>query len=248
MSRDRGQNNANSENLNHRLAAYSITAMTAGVSLLAMSQPADGSVVVTKTNIPINFGSQVSIDLNNDGLNDFTLAGEGANYDHSFYHTLAAVPLRGGGVLGGNRAPLGPYASALAQGANVGPSAHFSSSVGRGQITVERFNGFASGSTIITYYGKWHPGSGNHYLGVKFLINGKTHYGWIRMSLIKNGDLSGTITEYAYETVAGKKIGAGNTTDVETGTADQESADTRSAPSLGILAAGNDGLALWRRE
>lgn len=237
-----------SDVLNRGLTAYTITAITAGVGALALAQPAEASVVVTKTNIAVNFGSQVSIDLNNDGVNDFTLAAEGANYDHSFYGTFAAIPLHGGGVVGGNRGPLGPYASALAKGANVGPSAHFSSSVGRGQLTVERFNGFASASTIITYYGKWAPGAGTQYLGVKFIINGQTHYGWIALSLSKNSELSGTITEYAYETVANKKVGAGNTSasfPSEAGTAAMQNSK---APSLGMLAAGVDGLAIWRRD
>jgi hypothetical protein len=239
------------ESTNHLLNAYSLAAVTAGVGMLALAQPAEGSVVITKTNIQINFGSQVSIDLNNDGVNDFTLAAEGANYDHSFYGTFAAIPLNGGKVVGGNRGALGPYASALAKGANIGPSAHFSTSVARQQITVERFNGLASASTIITYYGKWTPGSGNHYLGVKFLIKGAAHYGWIRLSLSKNSEQSGTVTEYAYETVAGKKIGAGNTTDSSVAAAQtpaQQRVSSLKGPSLGMMALGADGLALWHRE
>ena len=45
--------------------------------------------------------------------------------------------LGGGKVMGGNRGMLGPYASALAKGANIGPSAHFSSSAARQQIILE---------------------------------------------------------------------------------------------------------------
>ena len=42
------------DNINRRLGTYSATAMTAGVSLLALAQPAEGSVVVTKTDVAIN--------------------------------------------------------------------------------------------------------------------------------------------------------------------------------------------------
>src|SRR5579862_9910203 len=122
------------KNIHQHLNLYSAAAMAAGVSVLALAHPAEGSVVVTKTNITVGFGSQVSIDINKDGINDFTIAGEGANYDHSFYATFAIRPLTGGKVVGGKRGPLGPYASALVKGANIGPSAHFSSSVARSQI------------------------------------------------------------------------------------------------------------------
>lgn len=238
-----------SERTNHHLALYSMAAAAAGVSLLALAQPAEGSVVVTKTNIAVNFGYGASIDLNKDGTNDFTIFAEGGAYDHSFWGTFVAIPLTGGKVVGATRGALGPYASALGQGANIGPSAHFSSSIAQSQITIERSNGSASAGTHRTYYGKW-AGVSNHYLGVKFLINGATHYGWIRLSVSLTGRLSGTITEYAYETVANKKITAGATTGatIATDSAAQPTAITTDKPSLGVLALGADGLNLWRRD
>jgi hypothetical protein len=243
-----GPTHGPSESLNYRLNLYSVAAVTAGVSLLALAKPAKGSVVVTKANIEVNF--QTPIDLNHDGVNDVMLINDIANYDHSFYGTFAAAPLNGGKIVGGNRGILGPYASALAKGGNIGPSAHFSSSAARQQITLERFDGSASGFTFITYYGPWKPGTGPHYLGVKFLIKGEVHYGWVLLN-ISSAEGTKTVTEYAYETVANKKIGAGATSD----TADEaETAPARQAirpthgPSLGMLARGTDALALWRRE
>jgi hypothetical protein len=247
-SRTRGtaSTNLGTENIHHRLALYSAAALTAGVGMLAMAQPAEGSVVVTKTNLQITLGGQVAIDLNKDGVNDLMLFDEGANYDHSFYRTLAAIPLNGGKVVGGNRGPLGPYASALTKGANIGPSAHFSSSQARGQLTVERALGSESASVFITYYGKFQPGSGAHYLGIKFLINGQTHYGWLQLTVNTDGALGTTVTEYAYETVANKKIGAGATSDISTAATGMPAATN--GPALGMLARGADALALWRRD
>ena len=54
---------------------YSLAAAAAGVTTLALSQPADAKVVITNTNIPvpfcvIPFPCSVSIDLNGDGIND----------------------------------------------------------------------------------------------------------------------------------------------------------------------------------
>jgi hypothetical protein len=236
------------------LNLYSIAA---GVSILALAQPAEASVVVTNTNIAINPGNSVTVDLNNDGAKDFAFAVAVGGYDHSFYATLAITPLTGGKVVGGARGALGPYVSALASGASIGGAAHFSSSAVRGQVTVEHSNGGESGPTS-TYkaYGKWTPGTSS-YIGVRFLINGTIHYGWIRLTvsrtIVFSGALrvSGTITEYAYETVANKKIGAGATTDVASRSSahgNQSKALASLGPSLGMLAIGSEGLPLWRRE
>jgi hypothetical protein len=136
-----------SDTVERRIKLYSVAAMAAGVSVLALAQTAESKIVVTNANIAVNPGSVVYLDLNNDGINDFQLSVAIGGYDHSFYATLAIAPLTGGRVMGGNRGPLGPYAFALASNSNIGPSAHFSSSVARGQITIVRSNGSQSGPT-----------------------------------------------------------------------------------------------------
>jgi hypothetical protein len=234
-----------SEATNHHLRSYSLAAAAAGVSLLALAQPAEGSVVVKHKTIPI--GNGTTIDLNGDGINDFEFAVGAGGYIPLVYATLAIAPLTGGKVVGGKRALLGPYASALASGANIGSTAHFSSSIGRGQICIERS---ISSQTAFSHklYGQWGNLASSRFLGVRFLIKGAIHYGWIRLTV--TGTL-GTITEYAYETVANKKIGAGSTTDSATESASwpaKKDTAMPSGPSLGMLARGADGLALWRRQ
>ena len=56
----------------------------------------------------------------------------------------------------------------------------------------------------------------NRYLGLKFVIHGKVHYGWARLSVTlghhrQYGDVSGTLTGYAYETIPNKAIITGKT-------------------------------------
>ena len=87
---------------------------------------------------------------------------------------------------------------------------------------------------------------------MKFLIHGTTHFGWVRVTVknskVKGGTLSATITEYGYETIANKKVLAGlpsNNAQVSEGTTQTERAN---GPSLGRLALGSEGLAMWRRE
>jgi len=232
------------ENIDNRLKLYTLAAAAAGVSLLALSPPAEGSVVVTHKTIPILGGT--TIDLNNDGVNDFQFALGAGGYVPSVYATLAIAPLTGGKVVGGKRGVLGPYASALASGANIGSTAHFSSSVGRGEICIERSVTFQT-AYIHKYYGQWENLTSSRFLGVRFLIKGAIHYGWIRLTVT---GVSGTITEYAYETVANKKIGAGSTTDSSAKSISpqvQKQISKRSGPSLGMLALGAGGVALWRR-
>ena len=110
--------------------------------------------------------------------------------------------------------------------------------------------------------GYWGGNLRNRYLGVRFLIKGKFHYGWIRLTVTLNvklnkPTLAATITGYAYETVPGTPILAG-TAAIESAdaVAEKPTADVRalgdipnqSGPSLGMLAAGADALPIWRRE
>src|SRR5947208_11604667 len=55
-----------SELIENRLSLYSLGAVTAGVSLLALAPPAEGSVVVTQTSITVVNGTPAFIDMNND--------------------------------------------------------------------------------------------------------------------------------------------------------------------------------------
>lgn len=238
-----------SENIDHRLKLYSAAAAVAGVSMLALAQPAEGEVVVTKKNIPINVGSPAFVDLNKDGIADFEFSVTTFRTNRSSHLNVKEIakPLTGGKVVGGHLGSLpGPYASALVRGARIGPSAHFSSA--SGQITIQRLSAYASGGG--RSYGNWSYYSGkNHFLGVRFLIKGETHYGWIRLALGSGrSTVPSSVNGYGYETIANKRISAGipskNSADNQT----PENVGRPGSPSLGILALGADGLALWRRE
>ena len=96
-------------------------------------------------------------------------------------------------------------------------------------------------------YGNWGNAS-YKYLGVRFLISGETHYGWIQMSTDTVNGMTATIEAYAYEVQANKKITIGSTADAELRTAPEATKVTNSrGPSLGMLALGSDGLNMWRR-
>ena len=95
----------------------------------------------------------------------------------------------------------------------------------------------------------------NQYLGLKFEINGKTHYGWARLSVqAVYYTITATLTGYAYETIPNKPIIAGRTkgpdeiSSIEQPTSAPFISATLEPAGLGLLAMGAPGLSIWRRE
>lgn len=248
-----------SDNLNHRLAFYSLTAAVAGVSVLALAQPAESEVIVTKKTIPIptSLGlTTVPISLTNNGINDFSFSLYSAP-GYTSRRALRMWPLEGGAVVAQSQAHRVPSALALVRGAKIGPSAHFSNDNFASIEESQRGCSTEVSSCFHQFSGLWGGSPKNRFLGVRFLINGETHYGWIRLTVTSTGrdDVSGTITGYAYETVANKPILAG-TAGTAAATAHKTNPELqspintqrKSGPSLGMLASGSEALPLWRRE
>jgi hypothetical protein len=68
------------------------------------------------------------------------------------------------------------------------------------------------------------------------MIEGKSHYGWARMSVeIKGTNLTATLTGYAYETIPNKPIIAGKT-------------HGKDEATLGHLATGASAIPAWRAK
>lgn len=82
----------------------------------------------------------------------------------------------------------------------------------------------------------------NRYLGFKFQIKGKSHYGWARLNVTGSGlgTIVATMTGYAYETIPNKAIVAGKTNDTETDESTEEGTEGSVDPfaTLGGLALG----------
>ena len=243
---------SSSDNLNRRLAFYSLTAAVAGVSVMALAQPAESEVVVTKKNVPIvNMGiTSIPISLTNNGINDFSFSLYSAA-GYTSRRSLRMWPLEGGAVVAQSQAHHFPSALALVRGAKIGPSAHFSNDNFANIEESQRGCSTEVSSCFHQFSGLWGGSPKNRFLGVRFLINGETHYGWIRLTVNSTGrdDISATITGYAYETVANKPIQAGI---AGTAAANKSTAETqtprKSGPSLGMLASGAEAMPLWRRE
>lgn len=111
-------------------------------------------------------------------------------------------------------------------------------------------------TTGLKWFGAWvNGGKGvkTRYLGVKFKINGRFHFGWARLTVTTQAkSFAATLTGFAYETIPGKAITAGQTKgpddiSVETPTASL-TAPTPEPATLGMLALGAPALSIWRRE
>lgn len=116
---------------------------------------------------------------------------------------------------------------------------------------------------VPVFTGNWVVRGGvDGYLGLEFKIHGKDHYGWAHvktgLTIGHYSWFSAGLTGYAYETVAGKAIKAGQTHDAvaewdEEGVGTGASvvspiSDAPQPASLGMLALGPQGVPLWRRK
>jgi hypothetical protein len=114
--------------------------------------------------------------------------------------------------------------------------------------------GWTTASGTYSQFGNWLDVK-NRYLGFEFVIKGKVHYGWARLSVKNNdgGNIEGTLTGFAYETIPNKPIIAGKTESAEEGSIDEANPAILNEPtlqpgSLGLLAMGSPALSVWRRE
>jgi hypothetical protein len=239
-----------SKSLQQHLNMYALAASAAGVGMLALSQAADAKIVYTPAHRVIGSNSNYHIDLNQDKTTDFTISNiSRCGTDFCFYG-LYQRPRAGNSAVGYIFKGLAPLASALKQGSPIGPRRRFLEGPG-GLVEVDVSFGPGSTST----FGPW-PNVTGRYLGLKFQINGKTHYGWARLNVKLNFKLSrhtitAILTGYAYETIPGKAIIAGQTKGTDNSVEESNTSLTLPASqraTLGMLAVGAPALSVWRRE
>lgn len=180
---------------------FTATAIGAiGLGALAIPQNLYAEVVFTKAQQSIgkeNAFSTMSIDLNHDGIADLAVSAYNfASFSSGahFRGDLSAKGLNGNELLGTN----GGFAAALAQGQIINSKGNFRNNLGMDECR-ESSDGFSFFSSSV---GPWLIAK-NRFLGVKFSINGETHFGWARLS---TGCGEATLTGFAYETVPNKPI------------------------------------------
>jgi hypothetical protein len=219
--------------LDKNLLAYAAAAGAAGVGMLAV-QPAQAKIVYTHANTPIGVDTgAVPLDLNNDGIPDFkfynsytteAIRAKVIKKDEGYHQgALAVEPAQQNNAIWEVTSQGQPCAAALPKRKRVGVKAPFSA---KSLVMAASFGSYTNGGSA---FGPWLKVQ-NAYLGLKFVIHGKMHFGWARINF---GGLGATdyITGYAYETIPNKPIITGK---------------TKGPASLGVLAKGAGALETWR--
>jgi hypothetical protein len=211
----------------HRLNAYAAAATAAGVGAVCLGQSAEAKVVYTPANVKIvqNVG-WVRFDLNHDGISDFGLSNYFLNTSERA-GVLRVAASRQANEIWVAYSQQNSYcasrfcAAALPKGTKIGP---------KGKFQVDPYGLIMACSSFRYVFGPWlHVKQA--YLGLKFVVKGKPHFGWARVKLsVAHQSIAATLTGYAHETIPGKPIIAGAT-----------NGPGEKAGSLGALAGGVAG-------
>jgi hypothetical protein len=224
--------------LERHVSAYACAA-AAGLTMLATTRSAEAKVVYTpaSTGIPIN--GHIDLDLNHDGVADFSFVNAFWSATDVGQELLGAVAKNPGNAIWGKGLWSsnsifnfsGGFASALRRRFKVGPSKSYFQRA-NGLMAFSRGTAYWSGSS-----GQWMY-TRHRYLGLQFTIGGQVHYGWARVAVTPG--IKATLTGYAYETIPNKPIITGKTKGPDVMTLDRA--------SLGHLAQGASGISVWREK
>jgi len=220
-----------SSSLRHHLDMYALAASAAGVSLLALTPPAEARIVYTPTHKTITKNNgRYYLDVNHDKLTDYafwvsSLNGPLLQVRGSIYcfHTAP------NSVMGTFTQSFHALAFALNKGSMISNQSGLS---GYATMVFQQ-----SGQ----WFGHW-VNAKNRYLGLRFLDKHcSLHYGWARLSVkTTTTSVSATLTGYAYETIANKGIIAGKTKGPDVITVEPA--------TLGHLARGASAIPAWRQR
>ena len=182
-----------SKNLTKKLAQYG--ALAAAIGTMA---EADGQVMYTDiTDFQGDSMSSFDLDLNGDSTIDFTINGSSIQLlvDASSNALAGSV---------GSLSYLYPFA--LDNGTLVDGNQSWQS--GGGQIL--RYKPSAAGSSCL-YSSNWCGDQVDKFLGLRFMVNGNTHYGWARLDVtVTNSMDNWVVKDFAYEATPDTGIIAGD--------------------------------------
>jgi hypothetical protein len=210
--------------LTKRLLAY---AAVVGAAAFIGCKGAAAEVVYTPIHKEIYL--DYSLDLNGDGIGDFQIT---TSYLSGFNQLLVspAIAFNKVAVVGKGCILHHTGAAPLPSGAIIGPDKFWGP---KSACMASLFSWYSDGPWVMQT---------RRYLGFEFVIDGKSHYGWARFDVRELA--SAAITGYAYETIPGKPIVAG-----DQGNDEGNTSETSVKPAtLGALAAGAPALNSWRKE
>jgi hypothetical protein len=247
--------------IHQRLNGYMLCASTAGVAILACSLPAEGSPVCLQVGFTLQGTDTYALNPVLSPVAPFNIA-------QTFSSPSSHPTFAGGRLFLTPNFPDAETVTAendlpadLPAGASIGPGGNF----GEGKSY-----GLLFSTNRSRHQGNLEPGKTN-YFGYRFLISGKTHYGWVRMTatITVPHFIEAQVVALGYESTPDTAIAAGvctsalaltgaasnlqndaaNSSNQAGGSASavRSSSDTPRPTSLGMLALGVQGLPLWRR-
>jgi hypothetical protein len=235
-----------SKSLNHQLNTYVLAASATGVGLLTLAPPAEAKIIYTPAHAKLV--SPLPVDLNRDGIVDFYLAEVGGSGLHGLsacqYLQTFSDGISCSQSSGGTNAIRAIYSKGWRFGAALrsGQEIQRGEQFGKSRVLLGGVR--TDPPSYTTWYGPWlNGGKGvkHRYLGLKFKIKGRVHFGWARLEVTPTyRDFTTILTGYAYETIPDKGIIAGKTKGPDV--------TTVSPASLGHLAAGASAIPAWRRR
>lgn len=198
--------------LEKQLKAYALAAAAAGTGLLALTSPAQASVIYKPVQISLSNG-RVNIDLDGDGVTDFALVDRDKFTSGVYSNRILGVV----GMAGASVVKSSAFAAALVQNDPISSGRTFEPvSQGRGKMASIGYNCIVGSGCQSFKLGPWQANI-NDYLGFKFQINGETHFGWARINAASKPGSGGTskikiyLSGYAYESTPNTPINAGQT-------------------------------------
>jgi hypothetical protein len=257
-----------SPRVHQRLNSYALAASAAGVAVLACSVPADCAPVCKNVFVKLLGTDSYSLNPGRQLVAPFNLVE--TNKDVS---SLSMTAWNRGFLTpnsAGAKALLSKgFPAALASGATIGPGGQFGKGKSYGMLFTY---GPANSGTYRHHLGNLPLGQ-FIYVGFQFSSSGENHYGWARLKVTfqRGGDgPSGTmqIPKYGYETTPNTAIRAGQCSSEAAGNTHPASKErarststrnhgsaaspakaashTAQPATVGALALGAQGLALWR--
>lgn len=222
--------------LERKLLAYAAAGGAAYAAAIVGAIPAQAEVVYTQAHIVMTLNSSGMLDINGDGINDFVYqeqsvfqCGRSCQTTYFFNWVDFQAAQAGNGVVEGPKVINWVCFAHLQAKKTVGDGRQFIST-GSASFQDDECLG-------------WKPPA-RGYVGLRFTIDGDTHYGWLRLIVTPSSTQKAetvTITGYAYETEPNTPI----VIDQRPGD-DVISSGPSEPASLGVLAAGASGLNVWR--
>lgn len=195
-----------------------ITKLTLAIAIAligTLAVPAHAEVVYTPVYMSVPVGGESGIDIDHDGVTDFTLKSHLLEYycqfGDGYLWNLTFIARQGNAVV----VDTGDYAAALTIGQPVNSGQEFY----QGESVMTRLYWGFCGAGVL---GQW-LNLPNRYLGFQFRGAGvdDVHYGWAKVSDIAYVDqynrlhASVILLGFAYETISGKAILTGQTSEAD---------------------------------